>query len=282
MVENRPWLTFFSHAILIAGIFLIAFPLYVTFVGSTLTLDEIVRVPMPLVPGDHFWENYKQVLTAGTARGAAAPVAQMMANSLVMALVIAFGKIAISIVASFAIVYFRFPLRNFFFWMIFVTLMLPVEVRIIPTFKVVSDLGMVNSYVGLTLPLIASATATFLFRQFFLTIPDELAEAARMDGAGPMRFFWDVVVPLSKTSMAALFVIQFIYGWNQYLWPLLITTDESMYTTVIGIKRMVTGGDALTEWHLVLATAMLALLPPALVVVLMQRWFVKGLVETEK
>jgi sn-glycerol 3-phosphate transport system permease protein len=282
MVENRPWLTFLSHAVLIAGILVIGFPLYVTFVGSTLTLDEIVRVPMPLVPGDHFWENYKQVLTAGTARGAAAPVAQMMANSLVMALVIAFGKIAISIIASFAIVYFRFPLRNFFFWMIFVTLMLPVEVRIIPTFKVVSDLGMINSYVGLTLPLIASATATFLFRQFFLTIPDELAEAARMDGAGPMRFFWDVVVPLSKTSMAALFVIQFIYGWNQYLWPLLITTDESMYTTVIGIKRMVTGGDALTEWHLVLATAMLALLPPALVVVLMQRWFVKGLVETEK
>lgn len=282
MVENRPWLTFMSHAILIAGILLIAFPLYVTFVGSTLTLDQIVRVPMPLVPGDHFWENYKQVLTAGTARGAAAPVSQMMFNSLVMALVIAFGKIAISIVASFAIVYFRFALRNFFFWMIFITLMLPVEVRIIPTFKVVSDLGMINSYVGLTLPLIASATATFLFRQFFLTIPDELAEAARMDGAGPMRFFWDVVVPLSKTSMAALFVIQFIYGWNQYLWPLLITTDESMYTTVIGIKRMVTGGDALTEWHLVLATAMLALLPPALVVVLMQRWFVKGLVETEK
>ncbi|HZN99711.1 MAG TPA: sn-glycerol-3-phosphate ABC transporter permease UgpE [Burkholderiales bacterium] len=282
MVENRPWLTFFSHAILIAGIVVIAFPLYVTFVGSTLTLDEIIRVPMPLVPGDQFWTNYTQVLTAGTARGAAAPVAQMMLNSLVMALVIAFGKIAISIIASFAIVYFRFPLRNFFFWMIFVTLMLPVEVRIIPTFKVVSDLGMINSYVGLTLPLIASATATFLFRQFFLTIPDELAEAARMDGAGPLRFFWDVVVPLSKTSMAALFVIQFIYGWNQYLWPLLITTDESMYTTVIGIKRMVTGGDALTEWNLVLATAMLALLPPALVVVLMQRWFVKGLVETEK
>ncbi|HEX5769123.1 MAG TPA: sn-glycerol-3-phosphate ABC transporter permease UgpE, partial [Burkholderiales bacterium] len=232
--------------------------------------------------GEHFWENYTQVLTAGSARGAGAPVGQMMLNSLVMALAIAFGKIAISIIASFAIVYFRFPLRNFFFWMIFVTLMLPVEVRIIPTFKVVSDLGMINSYVGLTLPLIASATATFLFRQFFLTIPDELAEAARMDGAGPMRFFWDVVVPLSKTSVAALFVIQFIYGWNQYLWPLLITTDESMYTTVIGIKRMVTGGDALTEWHLVLATAMLALLPPAVVVVLMQKWFVRGLVETEK
>ena len=192
------------------------------------------------------------------------------------------GKISISIISAFAIVYFKFPLRNFFFWMIFVTLMLPVEVRIIPTFKVAADLGILNSYAGLTLPLIASATATFLFRQFFMTIPDELAEAARIDGAGPMRFFIDVLLPLSKTSMAALFVIQFIYGWNQYLWPLLITTDESMYTTVIGIKRMIIGGDALTEWHLVMATAMLALLPPALVVMLMQKWFVKGLVETEK
>jgi sn-glycerol 3-phosphate transport system permease protein len=282
MIENRPWLTVFSHAMLIAGIAVIALPLYITFVASTHTLDEIVRVPMPLTPGDQFWENYSQVLTAGTQRGAAAPVGRMMLNSLIMAVVIAVGKIAISIIASFAIVYFRFPLRNFFFWMIFVTLMLPVEVRIIPTFKVVSDLGMLNSYVGLTLPLIASATATFLFRQFFLTVPDELAEAARIDGAGPMRFFKDVLLPLSKTSMAALFVIQFIYGWNQYLWPLLITTEESMYTAVIGIKRMVTGGDALTEWHLVTATAMLALLPPALVIVLMQKWFVKGLVETEK
>jgi len=206
----------------------------------------------------------------------------MMLNSLVMAVAIAVGKIAISLIASFAIVYFRFPLRNFFFWMIFVTLMLPVEVRIIPTFKVVADLGMLNTYVGLTLPLIASATATFLFRQFFLTIPDELAEASRIDGAGPMRFFLDVVMPLSKTSMAALFVIQFIYGWNQYLWPLLITTEESMYTSVIGIKRMIAGGDALTEWNLVMATAVLALIPPAVVVILMQKWFVKGLVETEK
>jgi len=282
MVENRPWLTVFAHTMLIAGILVIAFPLYVTFVASTRTLDDILTVPMPLVPGDQLWENYKQVLTAGTTKGVTAPVGRMMFNSLVMALAIALGKIAISIIASFAIVFFRFPLRNFFFWMIFVTLMLPVEVRIIPTFKVVSDLGMINSYVGLTLPLIASATATFLFRQFFLTVPEELAEAARMDGAGPMRFFWDVVLPLSKTSIAALFVIQFIYGWNQYLWPLLITTDEAMYTSVIGIKRMISTGDALTEWNLVMATAMLALLPPALVVLLMQRWFVKGLVETEK
>jgi len=206
----------------------------------------------------------------------------MLFNSLVMALGVAIGKIVISILSAFAIVYFRFPLRNFFFWMIFVTLMLPVEVRIIPTFKVAADLGILNTYLGLTLPLIASATATFLFRQFFLTVPDELAEAARIDGAGPMRFFWDVVLPLSKTSIAALFVIQFIYGWNQYLWPLLVTTDESMYTTVIGIKRMIVGSDATNEWNLIMATAILAMLPPALVVLVMQRWFVKGLVETEK
>ncbi|MCW5594205.1 MAG: sn-glycerol-3-phosphate ABC transporter permease UgpE, partial [Burkholderiales bacterium] len=203
-------------------------------------------------------------------------------NSLIMALSISIGKIFISILSAFAIVYFRFPGRQFFFWSVFVTLMLPVEVRIIPTFKVASDLGILNSHVGLAMPLIASATATFLFRQFFMTIPDELAEAARIDGAGPMRFFFDVMLPLSKTHIAALFVILFIYGWNQYLWPLLITADESMYTVVIGIKRMIAGGDASNEWHLIMATAMLALMPPALVVVLMQKWFVKGLVETEK
>ena len=282
MVEQRPWLTVFSHAVLIAGILVVAFPLYVTFVASTRSLEDILSVPMPLLPGDRLWENYSQVLAAGTTKGVAAPVGSMMFNSLVMALAIALGKIAISIIASFAIVFFRFPLRNFFFWMIFVTLMLPVEVRIIPTFKVVSDLGMINSYVGLTLPLIASATATFLFRQFFLTVPEELAEAARIDGAGPMRFFWDVVLPLSRPNIAALSVILFIYGWNQYLWPLLVTTQEGMYTTVIGIKRMISGGDAATDWNLVMATAMLAMLPPALVVLLMQKWFVKGLVETEK
>jgi sn-glycerol 3-phosphate transport system permease protein len=282
MVERRPYLTFFSHAILLLGVAVVAFPLYVTFVASTHRVEDIMQVPMPLVPGDELANNYAQVLKAGSTRGSTAAVSTMLFNSLVMALAIAIGKIAISIIASFAIVYFRFRLRNFFFWMIFVTLMLPVEVRIIPTFKVVSDLGMLNSYVGLTLPLIASATATFLFLQFFLTVPDELAEAARIDGAGPMRFFRDVLLPLSKTSIAALFVIQFIYGWNQYLWPLLITSEEQMYTVVIGINRMLVGGDAANEWNLVMATAMLALLPPAAVVVLMQKWFVKGLVETEK
>jgi sn-glycerol 3-phosphate transport system permease protein len=282
MVENRPWMTAFYYAVLTLGVLTVAFPLYMTFVASTLTMEQVLQAPMPLVPGDKLVDNYRQVLTAGSTRGSAAPVGQMMLNSFIMAMVIAIGKISISIISAFAIIYFRFPMRNVFFWMIFITLMLPVEVRILPTYKVVSDLGMLNSYVGLTLPLIASATATFLFRQFFMTIPDELTEAARMDGAGPMRFFWDVVLPLSKTSIAALFVIQFIYGWNQYLWPLLVTTDESMYTTVIGIKRMIAGGDSATEWNLVMATAMLAMIPPALVVILMQRWFVKGLVETEK
>ena len=282
MVENRPLLNVVSHGVLILGALLIAFPIYVTFVASTLTFSEIMTVPMPLLPGSHLIENYKQVLVAGTTTGSRAAVGTMLINSLIMALAVPIGKISISILSSFAIVYFRFPLRNFFFWMIFVTLMLPVEVRIIPTFKVIADLGLLNTYAGLTLPLIASATATFLFRQFFMTIPDELAEAARIDGAGPMRFFWDIVVPLSKTSMAALFVIQFIYGWNQDLWPLLITSEESMYTTVIGIKRMIVGGDAANEWNLVMATAMLAMLPPAAVVLLMQKWFVKGLVETEK
>ncbi|HLS84960.1 MAG TPA: sn-glycerol-3-phosphate ABC transporter permease UgpE [Burkholderiales bacterium] len=282
MVENRPFVTFLSHAVMILGVLVIAFPVYVTFVASTHTLERILEVPMPLLPGDQLVENYRQALTAGSTKGSTAAVGTMLVNSTVMALGIALGKIAISIISAFAIVYFRFPLRMAFFWLIFITLMLPVEVRIIPTFEVVSDLRMLNSYVGLTLPLIASATATFLFRQFFLTVPDELAEAARIDGAGPLRFFVDVLLPLSKTSIAALFVIQFIYGWNQYLWPLLITTDESMYTTVIGIKRMIVGSDATNEWNLIMATAMLAMLPPAIVVLVMQKWFVRGLVETEK
>ena len=250
--------------------------------GARLTAEQVLESPMQLYPGGRLIENYLTVLTQGSGMGSSAPVGRMMINSLITALIIVCGKIAISILSAFAIVYFRFPLRMLFFWMIFVTLMLPVEVRILPTYKVVSDLGMVNTYAGLTVPLIASATATFLFRQFFLTIPDELVEAARIDGAGPMRFFWDVVVPLSRTNIAALFVILFIYGWNQYLWPLLITTRDDMQTIVIGIKKMIVTADALTEWNVVMATAMLAMVPPVAVVVLMQRWFVKGLVETEK
>ena len=282
MVERRPLLDFARHAVLIAGIALVMFPVYVALVASTLSLDQIMSVPMQLWPGSHGLENYAAVIAHGSERGSSAPVGRMMLNSFVVALVIACGKIAISIISAFAIVYFRFPFRRTLFWMIFLTLMLPVEVRILPTYKVVADLGLIDSFTGLTLPLIASATATFLFRQFFLTIPDELAEAARIDGAGPLRFFRDVVVPLSRTNIAALFVIMFIYGWNQYLWPLLITTQENMYTIVIGIKRMIPGGDAAAEWHLIMATAILAMLPPAAVVVLMQKWFVKGLVDSEK
>jgi len=282
MVERRPILDVITHLVLILGIVVVAFPVYLTFVASTLTAEQVLDAPMTLVPGGHLIENFRTVLFQGVGE-AASPVATMMKNSLIMALGIALGKIAISIISAFAIVYFRFPLRKTCFWLIFITLMLPVEVRILPTYKVVSDLGLLDSYFGLTIPIIASATATFLFRQFFMTIPDELAEAARIDGAGPMRFFWDVVLPLSRTSIAALFVIQFIYGWNQYLWPLLITTQKSMTPVVVGVTQMISrSGDAATDWNLVMATVLLAMIPPAVVVLLMQRWFVKGLVETEK
>jgi len=283
MVERRPWLDALSHLVLILGVLVVAFPVYIAFVASTHIAQEVVQVPMPLLPGAHLWDNYAMAWQGERqGSGSHASVGRMMVVSLVCALSIAIGKIAISVLSAFAIVYFRFPLRMAFFWAIFVTLMLPVEVRIGPTYQVVADLGLLNSYAGLTIPLIASATATFLFRQFFLSVPDELAEAARVDGAGAMRFFIDILLPLSKTTMAALFVIQFIYGWNQYLWPLLITTKENMYPVVIGIRQMISGGDAQTEWNIVLATAMLAMLPPALVVMLMQKWFVKGLVDTEK
>ena len=283
MVERSVTLRVLSHLVMVLGLLLVAFPLYLAFVASTHTAEAIVQAPMPLWPGTNLVETYKIALFGGgSGAGSTAPAARMLWVSLVTALVITFGKIAISLLSAFAIVYFRFPLKSFFFWAIFVTLMLPVEVRIMPTYKVVSDLGMLNTYAGLTVPLIASATATFLFRQFFLTVPDELVEAARVDGAGPMRFFKDILLPLSKTSIAALFVIQFIYGWNQYLWPLLATTSEDMYPVVIGIKRMIAGGDAANDWDVVMATALLAMLPPAIVVVLMQKWFVKGIVDTEK
>ena len=283
MVERSPFLKAFSHLIMVLGVIIVGFPLYLAFVASTHTAQDIVQVPMPMLPGSNFWETYKTALFGGgSGPGSSAPVAHMMWVSFVTAMVITVGKIAISLLSAFAIVYFRFPFKGICFWLIFITLMLPVEVRIGPTYQVVSNLGMLNTYAGLTVPLIASATATFLFRQFFLTVPDELVEAARIDGAGPMRFFKDILVPLSRTSIAALFVIQFIYGWNQYLWPLLVTTSEDMDPVVIGIKRMIAGGDTGNEWNVVMATALLAMLPPALVVVFMQRWFVKGLVDTEK
>ncbi|GAB4392579.1 MAG: sn-glycerol-3-phosphate ABC transporter permease UgpE [Kiloniellaceae bacterium] len=282
MIENRPIVTLVTHVLLLLGVATVAFPIWLAFVASTYPAEGLVSGVLPLWPGDHFWENYGSALSGGVEAAGSPPVLLMMANSLVMALAIAVGKIAISIISAFAIVYFSFPFRATAFWIIFLTLMLPVEVRILPTYEVVANLGMLDSYAGLAVPLIASATATFLFRQFFLTIPDEMLEAARIDGAGPLRFFWDIVLPLSRTNIAALFVILFIYGWNQYLWPLLVTTDESYYTIVMGIQRMVSVPDSEPLWHLIMATAILAMIPPVFVVVAMQRLFVKGLVETEK
>ena len=282
MVENRPFFTFVAHFVLLLGIAIVVLPLWLAFVASTHEPSALITGLMPLIPGDRLIENYALVLGEGVAASGAIAVWKMLFNSLVMALCIAIGKIAISLISAYAIVYFRFPFRTLCFWIIFITLMLPVEVRIVPTFEVVSSLNMLNSYAGLSVPLIASATATFLFRQFFLTVPDELVEAARIDGAGPWRFFRDILLPLSRTNIAALFVILFIYGWNQYLWPLLITTDQSFTTIVMGIQRMVTVADAEPQWHVVMATAVLAVLPPLAVVLGMQRLFVKGLVETEK
>jgi sn-glycerol 3-phosphate transport system permease protein len=282
MVENRPWLTVFAHVVLIIGVAVIAFPVWVAFVASTHDSVTMLRPPVPLLPGGHMIENYTKVLTEGFAQASRTPLWRVLGNSLIMALGVCIGKIVISLIAAYAIVYFRFPLRMTAFWMIFITLMLPVEVRIVPTYNVVANFGMLNSYAGLIIPLIASATATFLFRQFFLSVPDELTEAARVDGAGPLRFFRDILLPMSRTSIAALFVIQFIYGWNQYLWPLLITTEEEFYTVIMTVSRQANVVDGVPQWNLIMTVGILAMLPPMLVVVLMQRQFVRGLVETEK
>lgn len=278
MVERRGMAHWLTHAGLILGVAFVFFPIWLAFVASTVTPEEIVRPPMPLLPGPHLVDNYREALVSGVN----VPVARMMANSFLMAMGIALGKIAISLLSAFAIVYFRFPFRRVFFWLIFLTLMLPVEVRIVPTYEVIAGFGMLNSYSGLILPLVASATATFLFRQFFLTVPDELAEAARVDGAGPMRFFLDILLPMSRTNIAALFVILFIYGWNQYLWPLLITTDPEMNTIVMGIRQMFPSGDDIANWPVIMATSILAMLPPVIVVVAMQKLFIRGLVDSEK
>lgn len=285
MIERRPIATFFSHATLILSALIVAFPIYLALVAASHTIQEVMQAPMPVLPGDQLLTNMARALFSGPERvqaGGNTPAIVLMLNSLLMALAISIGKIVISLLSAFAIVYFRFPLRMAFFWMIFMTLMLPVEVRIIPTYKIVADLNMLDTYQGLVLPLIASATATFLFRQFFMTVPDELIEAARIDGAGPMRFFWDVLVPLARTNIAALFVILFIYGWNQYLWPLLIATEGEFQTIVLSLGRMMRAPEAMYEWPLIMSLALLALMPPVVVVILMQRWFVKGLVETEK
>jgi len=274
-----------AHAILALGVLVFAFPIWITIVGSTHDVNTIGRGDVPLWFGAEAVTNYLSAwLTGGSAvrTTGGVPAWIMLWNSLNMAVLIAVGKIAISLLSAYAVVFFSFPGRMIAFWLIFITLMLPVEVRIIPTFEVMVNMGLINSMSGLVVPLIASATATLLFRQFFLTIPDEYVEAAKIDGAGPLRFFRDVVLPLSITNIAALFVILFIFGWNQYLWPLLIVSDKDLETVVVGMTKMIGSGDAQNEWNVIMATAVLAMVPPVAVVVLMQRWFVKGLTETEK
>jgi sn-glycerol 3-phosphate transport system permease protein len=283
MVERQTFVSrYLPHVVLLIGVGIVAFPVYLALLASTYDAASVQNGQMSLLPGGQMLENYNRIIFSGARATTREPVGTMLLNSFIMAMVIALGKIAISLISAYAIVFFRFPFRMAAFWLIFITLMLPVEVRIYPTYKIVADLQLLDTYTGLTLPLIASATATLLFRQFFMTVPEELVEASKIDGAGPFRFFKDTLLPLSVTTIAALFVIQFIYGWNQYLWPLLITTRDNMQTIVIGIKKMIVTQDALTEWQLAMATAVLALLPPVFVVVVMQKLFVKGLVETEK
>lgn len=280
-MNNRfTWFDIFAHAVLIAGVIIFIFPIYYALIGSTHTLDAILNAPMPLISGTEFMNNYQEALFRESAFSASAGL--MMLNSLIVAVAITAGKIALSLLAAFAIVYFNFRFKTLLFAMIFITLMLPIEVRILPTYEVIADLEMLNSYAGLTIPLLASATGTFLFRQFFLTVPKELVEAAKIDGASPMRFFFSILLPLSRTNISALAVIMFVYGWNQYMWPLLITTDYKMTTIVVGISQMIKAVDAAAPWHIIMATAILALLPPVLVITFMYRWFVKGLVDIEK
>ena len=282
MIEQRKSARAFPHIVLWLAIFIILFPIYFVFVASTRTSAEIQAAPMPIYPGTHFFENYGRALTEGTKTLGGVSALTMIKNSFIMAMGISLGKIFVSLLAAFAIVFFNFRGRQFCFWAIFITLMLPVEVRIMPTYKVISDLGMINTYAGLILPMIVSATAVFLFRQFFLSLPREIAEASQIDGASSMQFFRTILIPMTRTPIAAMFVIQFIYGWNQYLWPLLITTKQEYYTLLIGINRMLTGADTYIEWQIVMATVLLALIPPVAVVIVMQKQFVAGMTDTEK
>jgi len=281
MVEKNPAASIARHAILVLGVFIVVFPVYITFVASTHSLASITSAPMPSLPGREILSNYLVAFYTG-ARQMGASAGLMLKNSFIVAIAIAVGKIAISLVAAFAIVFFKYPGRNFFFWCIFITLMLPVEVRIMSSYKVISDLHMIDTYAGLILPQLVSATAVFLFRQFFKTIPREIVEASMIDGSGPMRFFYTILVPMTRTSIAAMFVIQFLFGWNQYLWPRLITNDVKYFTIILGLNKMLAVGDQQAEWPIIMATTMLAMIPPVAVIILMQKQFVKGMTETEK
>jgi len=306
MVEKTPILDFFTYAFLILGIFIVGFPILYSLIAATLPLEEVVKVPMPLIPGDQFMVNMKEAWSRGD-------LGTQILNSVIMASGITIGKITVSMIGAFSIVYFDYKFRVVAFASVFCTLMLPVEVRILPTYEMAANIlypiqalcdvlhldgllswftgnditislnwSLLDSHTGLILPLVASATCTFLFRQFFLTVPEELCEAAKMDGASPMTFFRKILFPLSKTNIAALVVIEFVYGYNQYLWPLLVTTNPKMTTAVIGLQNLIPQADDLPEWNIALGAAVLVMLPPILVVLFMQRWFVKGLIEKEK
>lgn len=265
------------HVFLGGFILLLFLPLYLAVVAASHEGHVMMSGSLPLVPGAYFFKNMHAVLTEGLAVTGGEPIASMLLNSFIMAVVIAAGKIFLALTSAFALVYFEFPFKKSCFALIFATMMLPVEVRIVPTFQVAASFGLLNSFTGLTLPLFASATGTFLFRQFFKTIPKELVDAAKLDGAGPFRFFFDMLLPLSTTQIAALFVILFVYGWNQYLWPLIITTETKMATVVMGIRYLAGVADQVPQWHYIMAVALIALVPPCLVVLLMQKWFEKGL-----
>jgi len=296
MNERTPVLDVVCHLILLAGAALVCLPIYFVFVTGTLSQQEIMRVPMSWLPGDQFFVNLQTVLRS-------ANFGRLLLNSFIVACGITIGKLSISVIAAFAVTYFRFPFRMTAFWLIFMSLMLPIEVRIVPTYESAAnvalplnilgswlgvqtlvdlDWNLVNTYPGLILPLIASATATFLFRQFFLTVPDELCEAARIDGASPWQFFRLILLPLSRSNIVALAIILFLMGWNQYLWPLLMTTEQGMTTAVIGLKKLLPQADGLPSWHLLMNASLLTMLPPAIVILLLQRWFVKGLVDSGK
>ena len=268
-----------SHLIVCVFVALMFIPLYLALVAASHSGTEMMQAPLPILPGTLLFTNIKAVLNDGLVATGGEPIAQMLVNSLLMAILIATGKVLLALLSAFALVYFSFPFKKLCFALIFSTMMLPVEVRIVPTFQVIASFGWLNTFAGLTLPLMASATATFLFRQFFKTVPADLVDAAKLDGAGPVRFFMDILLPLSKPQMAALFIIMFVYGWNQYLWPLVITTDTNMATIVMGIRYLAGVAEQVPQWHYIMTVALIALLPPCLVVITLQRWFEKGLRE---
>ncbi|AUX74933.1 sn-glycerol-3-phosphate ABC transporter permease UgpE [Sinorhizobium fredii] len=273
-----------DHVILLIGVFIMVMPVVVAFMTSTHEAADIHRNGLSLTWGGHFAETYETVLAREGGFTGKVTGFNMMLNSMILGVGFAVGKIVLSMLAAYAIVYFRFPLASLFFWVIFTTLLLPLEVRILPSYEVMNALRLTNTYTGLIVPLLASATGTFYFRQFFKSVPDELLEAARIDGAGPFKFFIDVLVPLSRTMMAAIFIIMFVYGWNQYLWPTLMTTDEGFFTLVRGIKQilLVWVGSNIPDYNEAFALAILAMLPPVIIVVMFQRWFIKGLTESDK